>query len=176
MPEFELLEPPEGEKKDPYGQRVGLIAAIIGAVLAVVTIASHRSHTEAVVVRSAANDQWSLYQAKRIKMHTSELGSDLLKALKPDAPAELLKRYADEAASNDKESREVQTEARHLEAECDLAERKALRYDVGEGLLEVGLVFCSIYFISGKKLFPPVGAAAAVAGAVIAATGYFQHG
>jgi len=172
MAELEIKH--EGEEThDPYGQRVGLAAALIAVVLAIVTIASHRSHTSAVVLRSEANDQWSHYQSKRLKSHTAELGRDLLLELRPDGNPDLRKRYADEVEKNNRESEEVSAEARKLEAQVSVDERKALRYDLGEGLLEVGLVLCSIYFISRKRIFPPVGILAALTGAAIALTGIF---
>ena len=42
---------------------------------------------------------------------------------------------------------------------------------VGEGLLEIGLVLSSLYFISRKKMFPVLGIVAGIAGAAIALTG-----
>ena len=54
-------------------------------------------------------------------------------------------------------------------AEAD--ENRALRYDFGEGLLEIGLVLTSLYFISRKTMFPIMGAISAVAGVAIAITG-----
>ena len=54
-------------------------------------------------------------------------------------------------------------------AEAD--EHRALRYDVGEGLLEIGLVLSSLYFISRKKMFPVMGITAGIAGTAIAITG-----
>ena len=73
------------------GQKVGVLAAVLAVLLAVVSIASHRAHTMAVVEKSEANDQWSLYQSKRIKFHSLELGVDLVSLLghdKPGAPTD----------------------------------------------------------------------------------------
>ena len=47
----------------------------------------------------------------------------------------------------------------------------ALHFDFGEGLLEIGLVLSSLYFIARRKLFPTVGIVAGVTGAVLAAIG-----
>ena len=38
--------------------------------------------------------------------------------------------------------------------ESEAAERRALHYDLGEGLLEIALVLSSLYFIARKMLFP----------------------
>ena len=54
-------------------------------------------------------------------------------------------------------------------AEAD--EHRALRYDIGEGLLEIGLVLSSLYFISKKMMFPVLGVIGGLAGMAIAVTG-----
>ena len=43
----------------------------------------------------------------------------------------------------------------------------------GEGLLEIGLVLTSLYFISRSKLFPVMGIIGAITGVGIALSGYF---
>ena len=167
----------EGEhSSDPAGRRVGVLAAFIAVVLAVVTIQSHRTHTRAVIVRTEANDQWSFYQAKKLKSHTLELGSDILGNLpQTEKTAASLERYKKEMERYSEEAKEIQKEARSKEKECALAERQALRYDLGEGFLELGLVLCSLYFISKKGLFPVLGVVSAVSGAVLALTGFLMH-
>jgi len=176
MPELEVHRE-EGEPHDPFGQRVGVLAGIIAVVLAVITISSHRAHTAAVMERSAANDQWSFYQAKRMKYHSIELGRELVSVLgaaSPEAP-KMLERYASEQQRYDKESEEIQAEAKKKETESEVAESRALRFDLGEGLLEIGLVMTSLYFISRKRLFPVGGVLAAALGVVIGASGYLVH-
>src|SRR5438552_2831232 len=108
MPEVELA--PEGRESDPAGKRVGIQAAILAVFLAVVTIASHRAHTTAVIVRTEANDQWSFYQSKRMKLHSLELGVDLVKLVAPGQPAaaETLARYESELKRYEKEGEEAQ--------------------------------------------------------------------
>ena len=70
--------------------------------------------------------------------------------------------------------RRRQEQARDKDKEAAHVEDQALRFDFGEGLLEIGaVVLTSMYFISRSKLFPTVGVIAATAGVVIAAMGYF---
>jgi hypothetical protein len=176
MAELEIHHEIEGPP-DPTGQRIGVLAAIIAVLLAAVTIQSHRTHTAAVVFKSEANDQWSFFQSKRIKQHTLELGGDLLRTMGPQnqATADLLKHYEVERKKYDADSEKIQEAAKGKEEESEGAERRALRYDLGEGLLELALVLCSLYFISRKKLFPLVGIFAAILGAGIALTGLLLH-
>src|SRR5215468_5175195 len=63
---------------DPIGKKVGVQAAVLAVLLAVVTIASHRAHTAAIIHKSTANDQWAYYQATRIKLHNAELAQNLI--------------------------------------------------------------------------------------------------
>lgn len=163
----------EGEKHhDPLGQRVGIMAAVLAVLLAVVTIASHRTHTEAIIARSGANDAWAHYQATRVKFHSLELGEDLLSALAPVNGAGKLADYKKSKVKYEEQGKDIRKEAEEKEHETKAAEDRALRYDIGEGLLEIALVLSSLYFIAHKKLFPVVGIVAGIAGIAIAISGY----
>ena len=172
MAELEIHHEVEGS--DPTGKTVGILAAVLAVLLAVVTIVSHRAHTDAVLLKSEANDKWSFYQAKRIKFHSLELGEDLLNAMPERGPAaaKMLERYGAEKKRYTNESAVAQDDARQSDREAAHIEDRALRYDIGEGLLEIGLVLTSLYFISRSKLFPAIGMVAAIAGTVIAALGF----
>src|ERR1700730_765875 len=80
MAELEVHTESEGVV-DPRGQKVGVLAAVLAVGLAIVTIASHRAHTEGVLLKTEANDRWSFYQSKRIKLHSLELGEQLVALL-----------------------------------------------------------------------------------------------
>jgi hypothetical protein len=163
-----------GHEDDPKGRQIGLLAALLAVALTLVTIASHRTHTRAIVLQSEANDQWQYFQAKRIKFHNLELSEDLLAVLgsKSEAVEKLTQRYEKEKERYKREGEEIQTEARKIEAEVGLTERRGLRYDFGEGLLEIGLVLASLYFISRKSFFPVLGLFAGLAGAATALSGF----
>jgi hypothetical protein len=65
----------------------------------------------------------------------------------------------------------AQEDARNQDKEAAHVEDRALRYDFGEGLLEIGLVLTSLYFISKSKLFPVLGGISAILGLAVAASG-----
>lgn len=171
MAELEIHH--EGHESDPLGKTIGVMAAVLAVFLAVVTIASHRSHTEAVLLKSEVNNTWSFYESKKIKFHSLELGEDILGTLAPktEATEKKLQKYGSEKQRYDREGKEVQEEARKKEREVEAVEHRALFYDIGEGLLEIGLVLTSLYFISKKKLFPALGLIAGAGGIVLAAAG-----
>ena len=85
MAELEIHH--EGEPHDPVGKKVGILAACLAVFLAIVTILSHRTHTEAIIKKSESNDEWAHYQASRIKYHNLELGERLTALMVPLNPA-----------------------------------------------------------------------------------------
>jgi hypothetical protein len=162
-----------GHGDDEFGRRVGVIVGIIGIILAVVTIASHRAHTAAVIAQTKANDEWAFYQSKKLRQHLAEIGSSLAGALATD-PSKVQglidklnkdrDRYAHDTA-------DIEEKAHAREGEGDHEEQRALWLDMGEGFLELGLVLSSLYFLSKQRLFPIFGGIAAVIGLVLGVAG-----
>ena len=175
MAELEIHTESEGAA-DPRGQKVGVLAAVLAVALAIVTIASHRAHTDAVLLKTEANDRWSFYQSKRIKLHSLELGEQLVTLLgaKNAETAKAIEDFSSDQARYEEDSKKVMKEAQENEAEASRIEQRALRYDVGEGLLEIALVLSSLYFISRKMLFPVIGIVAGIAGALTAIAGFIR--
>jgi Domain of unknown function (DUF4337) len=157
----------------PDTRRVGILVGVVGILLSVVTIASHRAHTQAVIHRTESNDQWAFYQAKKIREYSSDVGLTLLQSLGTDpakiaVPAQKLQAARDKYASD---AVKIQDDAHAKDAQSEIEEHRALRYDIGEGLLELGLVLCSLYFLARKSFFPIIGVTAAIAGTVMAIWG-----
>jgi hypothetical protein len=159
-----------GHDADPLAKQVGLAVGVIGVVLAVVTIAAHREHTAAIIERTKSNDQWAYYQAKKIREHTSEVGYELVAALATDPAraAVATKKFEAMAAKYKSEAEEIQTQAREFDEATDRAEHKALRFDLGEGFLELGLVLSSLYFLGRQRFLPLLGGLSATIGVVVA--------
>lgn len=159
---------------DPLTRRIGILVGIVGVVLSVVTIASHRAHTHAVIHRTESNDQWTYYQAKKIRESGAEMALTIVQATVTDparlqGPVQKLEAARDHYADD---AREIQKEAKARDAETALDERRALYFDIGEGLLELGLVLCSLYFLARKNFFPVLGIIAAVAGGALGVWGF----
>jgi uncharacterized protein DUF4337 len=163
-----------GHEADPFGKRIGVLVGIIGILLAAVTIASHREHTAAVIHKTEANDQWSFYQAKKIREHVLDVGAEVVGVLgKSSAGAkDAVAKMQAERDRYAKETDGIKQDAEALESESVRSEARALRFDLGEGLLELGLVLCSLYFLSRKRSFPAFGLAAAILGAVLGGSGF----
>jgi len=171
MPEIEVT--PE-HAADPVSRRVGILVGVVGILLSVVTIASHRSHTDAVIHRTESNDAWAYYQAKKIREYTSDVALTVIETLGADpAKSEAsVKKLETARAKYVADAETIQTEARAKDKESDHEEERALRFDIGEGLLELGLVLCSLYFLARKSFFPVLGVTSAIAGTVLGIWGY----
>jgi len=160
---------------DAFAQPVSVLVAMIGVVLAVVTIASHRAHTAAVIHRTEANDQWAYYQAKKTREHLTDVASQLaatLTAADPQKARDVAASLAKDRDRYDEQAKAIQQDAQDRVAASVRDERRALRLDLGEGFLELGLVLSSLYFLARRKFFPVLGGGAAVIGAVVSAANW----
>ena len=159
---------------DPKTRIVGILVGVIGIFLSVVTIASHRAHTQAVIERTGANDAWAFYQAKKIRATVSDAALSILQTLAPDAAKAADAEHKLQAA-RDKEladTNDLERRARAAEEKTELEERRALRFDIGEGLLELGLVLTSLYFLARNDFFPIFGVLSAIGGIAMGIVGW----
>lgn len=159
---------------DPMSRRVAVMVAVLGILLAVVTISSHRAHTAAVVRRTEANDEWAHFQAKKIREHTSEVASEVTAAVGTD-PARIeaaRARLEAMAGKYKKDAEEIKGQAEAKQHQTEESEHRALAFDLGEGFIELGLVVTSLYFLGRDRLFPVVGSIAALTGIGLGVVGF----
>jgi hypothetical protein len=174
----ELQEAAEHGREHSNLAPVSLTMSILAVLVAVAALLSHRAHTEEVLLQNKATDQWGYYQAKNIRRHTMEQLDELLKVvpLKDAAAAGAFVKKNEAAIAKDKsEQDKIQAEAKALEDEVALYEHRANRYDLGETLLEVGLVICSITLLTKRRTYWFAGVAFGIAGVVLTALGWLHH-
>ncbi len=70
------------------------------------------------------------------------------------------------------DAEKIQDEASAKDKETEKEEHRALFFDIGEGLLELGLVLCSLYFLARKVFFPIFGVLASLAGTILGVMGF----
>ena len=159
---------------DTFAQRVGVAVGVIGIILAIVTIGSHRAHTQAVIDRTEENDLWSFYQARKIRQQVLDVGIELARTLASDAArAEpVIGRFTQESARQGEKTPELEKQARDKGLETAREEGRAARLDLGEGFLELGLVLSSLYFLSQRRFFPVLGITSAVIGTMLGIAGF----
>ena len=143
---------------DPFETRVILSITILAALLAAVTMLSHRAHNATLQLQLKANDsfteasnQWNYFQSKKNRQYlyeTADLQSDILlaipvpKTVKEDDEYKSWqdaskKRKADEwqkrAARYEKETKEIQKHAEGLTKEAEeYRERSAHVHHAGD--------------------------------------------
>ena len=174
----ELQENAEHGRENPSLAPISVTMAILAVCVAVVSLMGHRMHTEELLTQNRATDQWAYYQAKNIRRHNYEMGMDLLALVefKDKAQAEkVLEKYHGEADRYTKEQAEIEEQAKELESESGLDQRKADRYDLGEVFLEIALVITSLALLTKNRLYWIVGLVGAVSGFAIAITGHLLH-
>ena len=180
MPEEinELHEQAERAREHPDLAPITLTMAVLAVLVAAVSLLGHRTHTEEIILQNKVTDQWAYYQAKNIRRHTDELFADLTSVVATkdtEAVAKLHEKYRAEADRYKDEQKELDTKARELEKEAELARRKADRFDLGEVFLEIALVITSITLLSGRRIFWHLGLLMAAAGVLLAASAWIVH-
>jgi hypothetical protein len=174
---------------DPFYRQVAMTMAIVAAVLACVTMLSHREHTEtlrlqneATIHHTQASDQWAYYQAKKAREYSYDASAVILEpiATKADNSKALLakaeewktkaQRYEREAAAIQAEAERFTKQAEALQKESAHAHDRADRYDLGELGVELALVLCSLAVLTKRPLFWYVGIGIGVLGACVAAS------
>ena len=169
----ELKEHAEHGSQESAMRPVAFTMSVLAVLVAITTLLGHRTHTEAVLMQNKATDEWNYYQAHKIRDNDTELAYDLLSAVavNDSAAADKLKKaYADHRAKWAKDLDDEQKKAEALETQVENAEHRANRFDLGEALLEIGLVITSVTLLTRRRAYWYLGLAFAVCGVVSTAS------
>ena len=157
---------------------ISLAISILAVLVAMVTVLGHRSHTEAVLAQARAGDKWNEYQAQKMRFDQVAVTMDLL-SLQPNSNGEAveakLTEYKTHQAKWQAQMNEFEEQAHEFEAEVNHAERQASRYDLGEAMLQIGVVLCSITLFTRRRLYFATGLTLGVAGLLFAASALLVH-
>jgi hypothetical protein len=174
----ELKEAAERAKENKALAPVSLTMAILAVMVATVSLLGHRAHTEEILLQTRATDQWAYYQAKNIRRNNLEALDDVLTALqntKEERAQEVQKHFHEEIDKYRDQQKDIQNEARGLEAEVGHASRRADRFDLGEVFLEIALVVTSITLLTDKRAYWYFGFVLATIGVIAAGSGFMVH-
>lgn len=166
------------EAREAALTHIALSISVIAALLALVTVLSHRDHTDAVLMQARASDIWSQYQAKKIRSESTANSIDLLQlqpAGNPSATSAKIAEYKTHIAHWNEDLAEEEKQAREFEHEVEIAERKAARYDFGEALLQISIVLSSITLITRKHAYWILGMLVGAIGLVFSALALVVH-
>jgi hypothetical protein len=186
VPEVELPKPDELHEHagHHFSRRVALVTAIYAVVLAVAALGGNHAMKEMLLAQQQSSDQWAFYQAKVVREHLyraqrMRLEVDLAEPTAPRAPARekgeaLLKTLADEEKRYNAEKKDIEKDAKKLEALRDSFQVRDPYFLVAEGLLQIAIVMSSVSILSRSGLIFSFSLVLAVMGAVLTANGYFM--
>jgi hypothetical protein len=172
----ELQEHAEHGSHESALRPVAFTMSVLAVLVAVTTVLGHRTHTEAVLVQNRATDKWNEYQAHKIRSNDTALVQDLLTVVAmndKDGAQKLVKAYADHQAKWADDLKKAKDEAEALQKDVAKAEARANRFDLGEALLEIGLVITSVTLLTRSRIYWYFGMVFALAGVVSAVSAYF---
>ncbi len=165
----------QGAKEEPL-RPVAFTMSVMAVLLAVTTVMGGRTHEDAVLNQNKATDQWNEYQAQKIRDYDTQLASDLMGVValdSKDAAAKINKAYADHEKKWADELKQDQASAVALQASVDKGEARADRFDLGEVLLEIGLVITSITLLTRSRIYWHLGLVVSALGVAAAASAFF---
>jgi hypothetical protein len=182
---------------DPFNRQVAMTMAVVAALLACLTLISHRAHNETfnqmLISSKHANEthnQWARYQAKVIRSYQYEgLGEALpLLAPNPKKPGAEEKTEALARKMNQKvidwrhDNEDIEKEARKQEAKSQEAEEASKRahhqseyFDAGELGAQLALVLCSVAILARRRSFWYAGIIIGAISLVVALGGFVPH-
>jgi uncharacterized protein DUF4337 len=155
---------------------VTVTMAVFAVLVASVSLLGHRSHTEEIILQTKATDQWAYFQAKDIRRHSYETFLDQLTVFtvqSADQAEKLKTKYEKEVDRYKDELKEIEEKARDNEKEMLLQQKRADRFDLGEVLLEAGLVICSITLLTRRRFYWAFGLLLGIAGVCVGVAGLF---
>lgn len=152
---------------------ISLAISILAVLVAMVTVLGHRSHTEAILAQANASDMWNEYQSKKLDSRLYERTGKLL-SLQPNSSNDAVQKqleddrkqqekWKDDLADEKKQAEEFVADRKHAEAQ-------ASRYDLGEALLQIGVVLCSITLFTRRRVYFAGGLFLGIAGLIFAAS------
>ncbi|MEO8049282.1 MAG: DUF4337 domain-containing protein [Acidobacteriota bacterium] len=159
--------------KDPFDRNVALSMAVIGAVMAIVSVSGEIFTTDELLNQQKATDQWAFYQAKDIRRYESDIARDMMAALSAGPAA--INKYAANMDRYDKDRSDIQNEAKRFEEESHVHGARALRTHIGQVFLEIGIVLASLAILTKRRPMWFAAMLSALAGAGVAATALLVH-
>jgi hypothetical protein len=185
--EVELPKPDELHEHaaNSFSRRVALVTAIYAVVLAIAALGGNHAMKEMLLAQQQSSDQWAFYQAKVIREHLyraqkMRLEVDLAeRAAAPRADARekmeaLLKKLDEEEKRYNGEKRDIEKDAKNLEAMRDSFQARDPYFLVAEALLQIAIVMSSVSILARSGLIFSFSLVLAVIGAALTANGYFM--
>lgn len=154
---------------------VSLTMAILAVFVAVTSLMGHRAHNQVMLAQLEANFEKSGLAGIRTRLHADDILIETLPLLNSQdtaTKADLREKFASEQADFAVEEARIVALHEQLDADGDLAHRKADRFNMAELFCEVALILCSITLLTRQRLYWFGGTLIGIVGLVVAATAF----
>ena len=184
MAEIEVANPKELHERGEtsFGRRAALTTAIYAVVLSIASLGGNNTVKEMLLAQQQSSDQWAFYQAKVIREHQYRgqkmlLDSQLaepstLKGAERAKVEALAAKFAEEEKRYNAEKKDIETEAKKLEAARDHRRERHPYFEFGEVLLQIAIVSASVAILSTSRQMFRFSLVLAVCGAGLALNGF----
>ena len=184
MAEIEVPDPHEIHERGEtsFGRRAALTTAVYAVVLSIAALGANNTVKEMLLSQQQSSDQWAFYQAKVIREHQYRGQKMLLEAqlaepstLKGAERAKieaLAAKFAEEEKRYNAEKKDIETEAKKLEAARDHRRERHPYFEFGEVLLQIAIVSASVAILSTSRQIFWFSLVLAVLGAILTLNGF----
>jgi len=182
--EVELPNPEhlEHQRSKAFSRRVALTTAFYAVALAIAALGSKVAMKEMLLAQQQSSDQWAFYQAKVIREHQYRGQKMLLEAqlaepstLKGPERAKfeaLAKNFAEEEKRYNVEKKDIDRDAKKLEAQRDHHRARDPNFEYAEIFLQIAIVTASVAILAESKGVFIFSLVSAVAGVILTANGF----
>jgi hypothetical protein len=182
--EIEVPNPEEIHERGEtsFGRRAALTTAIYAVVLSVAALGGNNTVKEMLLAQQQSSDQWAFYQAKVIREHqyrgqkmlleTQLAEPSTLKGAERAKVEALAAKFAEEEKRYNAEKKDIEKDAKKLEAARDHRRERHPYFEFGEVLLQIAIVSASVAILSTSRQMFWFSLVLAVVGAGLTVNGF----
>lgn len=167
------------KRENDFSKLVAMITACFAVILAITSLGGNEAMKETILAQQQASDNWAYYQAKNIRENIYKVGAMVLEAEKINNSnsatrySGLLAKMQNDTARYSSEKKEIEKEAKKLEAERDKSREKNVNFEYGAVLIQIAIVMSSVAILAKSRLSFYFAVAIAAIGVLFAINGFF---
>jgi Domain of unknown function (DUF4337) len=182
--EIEVPNPEEIHERGEtaFGRRAALTTAIYAIVLSIAALGGNNTVKEMLLAQQQSSDQWAFYQAKVIREHQYR-GQKMILEMQLAEPSTLkgaerakvealAAKFAEEEKRYNAEKKDIEKDAKKLEAARDHRRERHPYFEFGEVLLQIAIVSASVAILSTSRQMFWFSLVLAVLGAGLTVNGF----
>ncbi len=161
-------------------KKIAVLISVLAALLAIIEAGGKSAQNASLSANIHANDLWSFYQAKSIRMTTIRSSADVLELTMPGNEAAARKaaewrataqRYDSEPETGEGR-KELSAKAKAAEAQRDHALAAYHQFEFGAAALQISIVLCSAAVVTGTLLLAYIAGGLGLIGIVFGLLGW----